>query len=92
MLSLVVLTAFNALVLLAPPGAISMVLELMPIPAGARWVLLFAVAINVASSMAFERWGVQGVVEVLDLISGHGGKLKKRMRDGKMYKVVDGRE
>lgn len=88
MLSLVALSAFNALVLLAPPHVISMILELMPIPSGARWVLLFAVAINVVASLAFERWGVQGVVGILDLVLV---EKRRRVRDGKTYKVVDGR-
>ena len=36
MAALVALGAFNALVLLAPPGAVGQVLELMPLPSEAR--------------------------------------------------------
>ena len=86
MLSLIVLSSFNVLVLLAPPALFSAILELMPIPSSARFTLLGAVIINVALSLAFERWGAQGVANLVDM---YLHTRKRRIRDGKAYKAID---
>ncbi|KAI0063606.1 P-type ATPase [Artomyces pyxidatus] len=86
MLSLTALSLFNILVLLSPPQAVSDVLELMSIPTSARVTLLMAGVINVALSVAFERWGAQAVADVVGLFQQH---QKRRVRDGKAYKAVE---
>ncbi|KAA1476776.1 P-type ATPase [Dentipellis sp. KUC8613] len=88
MLSLIALTLFNVLVLLAPPAAFMEVLQLMPLPFGARLTLLVAVVANVAASLAFERWGVEVVASVVGMCTG-GRDGRKRIRDGKAYKAIE---
>lgn len=89
MLSLVGLTAFNLIVLLAPPRALIIVLELMRLPMDGRTTLLFAAAINVAASLAFEEWGTGVVASALGWIA-QVRKERRRVRDGKAYKAVEG--
>ncbi|KAH9894751.1 Ca-transporting ATPase [Cubamyces lactineus] len=88
MLSMVCLSVFNLLVLLSPPGAISQVLELMALPISARATLLLAVVMNVLASMAFEHWGTQVVAHVIGLFFDL--RRQHRVRDGKLYKAVEG--
>ncbi|KAI0351056.1 Ca-transporting ATPase [Trametes cingulata] len=88
MASMVCLSAFNLVVLLDPPKAIAKVLELMALPGSARGTLLLAVVINVLASLAFEQWGTQIVARVIGLVF----ELRRhhRVRDGKLYKAVEG--
>ena len=88
MISIGSLTLFNVLVLLAPPAFISDVLELEDLPFSGRSTLLFAVVVNVALSMAFERWGAQTVSRAVGYVINFRGK--HRVKDGKTYKVVEG--
>ena len=88
MLSMVCLCLFNILVLLDPPTPVAKLLELMSLPGSARATLLLAVVINVLTSMAFEHYGTPAVSHVI-------GKLfelrrRQRVRDGKIYKTVEG--
>ncbi|KAL7281025.1 hypothetical protein ACG7TL_004327 [Trametes sanguinea] len=88
MVSMVCLSVFNLVVLLSPPGAIAKILELMALPLSARGTLLLAVVMNVLASMAFEQWGTQVVARVIGLFF----ELRRhhRVRDGKLYKAVEG--
>ena len=88
MVSIGCLSLFNVLVLLFPPGPIAVILELMPLPYSARWTLLIAVVINVAISMAYERWGAQNIAVLI----GSAMRMRRRWRtrDGKTYKAVEG--
>ncbi|KAI0093395.1 Ca-transporting ATPase [Irpex rosettiformis] len=88
MISIGSLTLFNVLVLLVPPAFISDILELEDLPFAGRTTLLFAVIINVGLSMAFERWGAQVVSRAVGYVMDFRGK--HRVKDGKMYKVVEG--
>jgi cation-transporting P-type ATPase 13A2 len=89
MLSVVGLSAFNLLVLLVPPGPLQNLLELLPLPASARTTLLATVVINVVLSLAFERWGTQGVAAGLSWAFSHLRRERRRIRDGKAYKAVE---
>ncbi|KDQ53585.1 hypothetical protein JAAARDRAFT_137089 [Jaapia argillacea MUCL 33604] len=89
MLSISVLTAFNILVLLRPPQALSLILELVPLPFSARLVLLAAVVVNVVLSTAFENWGAQVVAQVIGWLLLFR-RERRRVREGKTYKAVEG--
>lgn len=84
------LSSCNILVLLTPPHAVSNVLTLMPLPVAGRYVLLAAGLINVGISMAFEEWGTPAVSTAVGLMMRWWQRGKRRTRDGKMYKVVEG--
>ena len=84
------LSGFNMVVLLAPPHAVSNVLTLMTLPVTGRYVLLFAAVMNVGISMAFEEWGTPTVSTVIGLMTRWWQRGRRRVRDGKMYKVVEG--
>ncbi|KAI0766872.1 Ca-transporting ATPase [Trametes elegans] len=88
MASMVCLSVFNLVVLLDPPGAVARVLELMALPAVARATLLLAVVMNVLASLAFEHWGSQAVARVIGLFFDM--RRQQRVRDGKLYKAVEG--
>lgn len=88
MLSLVGLSLFNLVVLLAPPHAFSIVLELMRLPFDGRITLLLAVLMNVVASLAFERWGAGAVAEALGW-AVNLRRERRRTRDGKAYKIVE---
>ena len=85
-----ILSSFNILVLTTLPQAVSTVLTLMPLPVAGRYVLVVAAIVNVAISMAFEEWGTPAVSIVIGLIKRWWQRGKRRTRDGKMYKVVEG--
>ena len=89
MFSMMVLSVFNMLVLLAPPKPIQVVLTLMTLPFSARMTLLVVVVGNVAVSMAFERWGSQGVVSVIAAVLRRWRQGRGRVRKGKLYKIVE---
>ncbi|EIW62465.1 Ca-transporting ATPase [Trametes versicolor FP-101664 SS1] len=88
MASMACLSVFNLVVLLAPPGWIADVLELMTLPGLARATLLLAVVINVLASLAFEQWGTQAVASVIGWVMEL--RRHQRSRDGKLYKAVEG--
>jgi len=89
MFSIVTLTLFNLLVLLCPPQPVRRILELMILPFSARTSLLFAVIFNIALSMAFEEWGTQVVAQAIGaLFRLYRGR--RRFREGKVYKAVEG--
>ncbi|KIY66889.1 P-type ATPase [Cylindrobasidium torrendii FP15055 ss-10] len=88
MLALGALTAFNLVVLIAPPETMLDLLTLMPLPIQGRTFLAFVVVVNLALSVVYEKYGAEivgGLVgTALELHSG-----RRRVRDGKMYKAVD---
>ena len=88
MLSIVLLSAFNVVVLLFPPAFITSVLELMDLPQRARYILLAASIINVGLSVAFERWGAPAVAQAVGYVMSM--RKRHRVRDGKTYKAIEG--
>jgi cation-transporting ATPase 13A3/4/5 len=90
MFSLIVLGLINTVILLSPPKLAVILLELMVLPRSPRVTLLVGVVVNVVVSVAFERWGVQYLAQIV------GSLMKmyqehRRVRLGKAYKLVDGR-
>ncbi|KAF8530457.1 hypothetical protein BU17DRAFT_36097 [Hysterangium stoloniferum] len=81
------LSAFSTFMLLSPPSALAVLLELMTIPLQARVELMAVAAINICLSVGFERW-CQGIVAKVV-----GQLLRRRRRgrrvDGKVYKAVE---
>ena len=91
MLSLIALSLFNVAVLLVPTKFMSAVLELMPLPLSARLTLLWVAVINVAVSVAFERWVAQLIADVVGmLVSEHEGR--RRINDSRVYRAITDRE
>ncbi|CAE6510585.1 unnamed protein product [Rhizoctonia solani] len=85
MASIVALTAFSTLVLLAPPQSIRLILDLMDIPASAKRTLLVGAILNAAVCFAFERWNpVAGALEAVSRGS------QRRVRGGLEYRAVEG--
>ncbi|KAH7915166.1 hypothetical protein BJ138DRAFT_1122835 [Hygrophoropsis aurantiaca] len=89
MLSIITLSLFSLLVLLWPPKPLGLILQLMPLPfSGRAWLVLF-VGVNVVLSLAFEQWATQPISQVIGgLLNWRRGK--RRMREGKAYKAVEG--
>jgi cation-transporting P-type ATPase 13A2 len=87
MLSIVSLTLFNILVLLIPLPFVSSILELTNMPFSGRFTLLLAVIVNVALSMAFERWGAPTVAAAVGYLTSF--RKRHRVRDGKTYKFIE---
>jgi cation-transporting P-type ATPase 13A2 len=88
MVSLVALSLFNVSVLLVPTKFISALLELMPLPISARLTLLWAAIINVAVSVAFERWVAQLVADVVGVfVSQH--ESRRRIKDSRVYRAIE---
>ena len=81
------LSAFSALVLLAPPQALAALLELMNVPVQARLELIVVVGINVVLSVGFEKWCQEVVASMV------GTLIRRRRRErrlhGKVYKAVE---
>lgn len=88
MLSIIVLSLFNVLVLLAPPRPIASLLELVPLPFTARTSILAMVIVNIVLSMAFEQWATQAIARAVGYIMEF--RHNKRVKNGKMYKAVEG--
>lgn len=89
MVSVIALSVINLFVLLRPPKALEVILELMPIPFPARALLAAFVLVNVVASLAFEEWATQLIAKVIGALM----KLrqeKRRYREGKAYKAVEG--
>ncbi|KAF8161197.1 P-type ATPase [Crassisporium funariophilum] len=90
MFAMCVLSAFNVLVLLAPPQVVSDALTLMGLPMGARYSLLVAAVINICVSMGFEEWGAQSVSRMVGSVMRWWQRGRRRVREGKAYKAVEG--
>jgi len=91
MISLVVLTGFNLLVLLARPKAIADILELMPLPVDGRQKLLIAVVINIVCCWVYEQHGAQRVGDIVGRVIRWRRRLRRtRESEGKTYKAVEG--
>lgn len=89
MVSIIATSLFTLFILLRPPKALVLILGLLPIPFSARaWLAVF-VLVNVAVSLAFEEWGTQLIAKVIGALMKLG-REKKRYRDGKAYKMVEG--
>lgn len=85
MASIVALTLFSTLVLLAPPQSLRLILDIMPIPSSAKRTLLFAAVLNALVCFGFERWNpVAGALEAVSR------GQQKRMRGGLEYRAVEG--
>jgi len=82
-----ILSAFNTLVLLRPPSAVSVLLGLMDIPIRARVELMAVVLVNVALSVAFEKSCQQVVARFIGQILRR--RWQGRRLDGKVYKAVE---
>ncbi|KIO18837.1 hypothetical protein M407DRAFT_31518 [Tulasnella calospora MUT 4182] len=89
MFSIVALTAFSTVVLLFPPQAVALVLDLMDIPTSAKATLIFAVVLNVVISSWVEKWELLAQV-VTFIYRRWRSKRPRRVRDGKLYKAVEG--
>lgn len=87
MTSISALSLFNVVVLLWPPQVVSDILNLMPLPFGARTTLLFAAMANVVVSIGYEQWGAQRIAGAVGAMS-RWRKGRRRVR--KAYKVVEG--
>ncbi|PPQ70563.1 hypothetical protein CVT24_000052 [Panaeolus cyanescens] len=85
MISMCLLSAFNVLVLYAPPAVVSGLLTLMEIPISGKWTLLIGAGINVCVSILYEEYGtvwVSGVISWIEEVGWQkreGGKVYKRM-------------
>lgn len=87
--SIIVLSLFNLFVLFRPPKALQLILELVSIPFSARAWLAAFVLVNIVVSLAFEEWATQPIAKVVGaLMKLH--REKKRYREGKAYKAVEG--
>ncbi|CAE6444743.1 unnamed protein product [Rhizoctonia solani] len=85
MASIVALTVFSTVVLLAPPQSLRLLLDLMEIPTGAKRTLLIAAVLNAAVCFGFERWNpVAGALEAVARGS------QRRVRGGLEYRAVEG--
>lgn len=89
MFSMGLLSAFNVLVLLAPPKALAELLTLMPLPVGARYTLLTAALVNVGISVGFEAWGAEAVSRVVGDVMRWWHRGRRRTEEGKVYKAVE---
>ena len=87
MLSMACLCVFNIVVLLDPPRAVMKLLELMYLPPGARATLLLAVVVNIVTSLVYEHYGAQAVSRVIGMLFE---LRRRRVREGKIYKAVEG--
>jgi cation-transporting ATPase 13A3/4/5 len=89
MFSMGLLSAFNVLVLLAPPKALAKLLTLMPLPVEARHTLLIAAVVNVGISMGFEAWGAESVSRAVGDAMDWWHRGRRRTGEGKVYKAVE---
>jgi magnesium-transporting ATPase (P-type) len=87
MVSMGLLSLFSVVILLWPPRAITDPMILLPLPSGARIVLLMAVATNIIMSILFEEWGARKVAELIGAVL-RWQRGRRTMR--KAYKVVEG--
>jgi len=85
--SIGLLSLFSIVVLLWPPQAIAGLLILLPLPLGARIILLMAVAANVVLSIVFEEWGAGRIAGMIGAVLRW---RRGRRQVQKAYKVVEG--
>lgn len=90
MFSMGLLLVVNVWLLLAPSKMIVQLLTLMELPMSARFTLLAAAGVNIALSMAFERWGTEITSQVIGGIQRQWNKDRWNVREGKAYKAVEG--
>lgn len=90
MLALCVLSAFNLLVLLSPPKILTDILTLIPLPSDGKTVLVLTILANVGVSLAFEQWGSGAIAVAVGGVMKSWNGPRRRVRDGKTYKVVEG--
>ena len=89
MFSIITLTIFSVLVLIAPPEPLARLLDIMTIPIMARFTILLAAAVNALFCGALEHWSLLALV--VSYISNYvGGRRKRSVRDGKLYSAVEG--
>lgn len=88
MLAMGVIGLINVWLILRPAHFFIVLLELMEIPVSARFTLLFAVIINVAVSMAYEKWGITIIASLIGFLM-ESLRSRKRIRDGKAYKAIE---
>ena len=88
MLSLTVLGAINALLILSPPHSLLILLDLMHIPMSARVTLVVTVVVNVVLSVIFERVATNSVGRVIGSAM-EALRSKTRVSGGKVYKAVE---
>lgn len=89
MASIILLSLFSTIVLLAPPQPIALLLDLMQIPASAKATLLGVVVLNVLASSLLERTELLNQI-VTGIYKQLKSKRSRRVRDGKLYKAVEG--
>ncbi|EIW82801.1 Ca-transporting ATPase [Coniophora puteana RWD-64-598 SS2] len=89
MISLVVLSLFNLLVLLRVPRPLGLILELMPVPFSARMTLVGFVLVNIVLSLAFEQWAAGAISVAIGALMKYR-RENRRYREGKAYKAVEG--
>ncbi|KAI6026280.1 hypothetical protein BKA83DRAFT_4241204 [Pisolithus microcarpus] len=83
------LSLLSTLLVFRPPKFLALVLELMHLPWDARLWLAVFVVINVALSVAFEKWVGQAMLELIRVLLSCYHE-RKRYRGGKAYKAVEG--
>lgn len=89
MTSIIILAIFSTVVLLFPPPSVKILLDLMDIDTSAKLTLLFVVVLNVVASSLLERWEL--VAKVVDWVRKRlRSRRPRRVRDGKLYKAVEG--
>lgn len=88
MLSISAIALINIWLTLSPSSSLMTLLELMDIPTMARLILVGAVAINVILSVLFEKWGTTVAAGVIGIVIDCF-RNKRRVRDGKAYKLVE---
>lgn len=88
MWSIGVLSLFSTVILIWPPQVIKGLLILLPLPFGARVLLLMAVVANVIVSMTFEEWGAAKVADMIGAVVQW--RRQGRRRTQKAYKIVEG--
>ncbi|KAL5485211.1 hypothetical protein ACEPAI_7853 [Sanghuangporus weigelae] len=88
MIAMTAIALINVWLILYPPRALLMLLELMILPLSARFVLIAAVVINVILSVTFEKLGTAAVSGLIGFAMEHL-RSRRRIRDGKTYKAVE---
>lgn len=72
-----------------PPDFLGRLLDIMPIPLSARFALLIAALLNAVLCLALERWAP--LAALVTYISKYAKTRRRRaVRDGKLYKAVEG--
>ncbi|EJU04071.1 Ca-transporting ATPase [Dacryopinax primogenitus] len=92
MLCLVALTGFSTFVLLDPPTALSLLLDLVPLPTSGKLTILLAAVLNVLVCWSFEEWGARQVSDLIGFVRRNmrSQSAARRVKEGKAYKAVEG--